>query len=75
MSNCTDYLRLNDQKISKVIRDTLPKGIIKTQNVLTVKDDVLFVWNFQDSCVLALNLKATRSREGDHIRYQVGFEA
>lgn len=71
--SCTDYLRLNEQKIFKTVRETIPKGIVKTQNILTVKDDVLFVWNFQDSCVLTLNVKAAKSREGDNVSYQVSF--
>lgn len=71
MSSTTDYLRLNEQKIFRNIRESLPKGIVKTQNLLTVRDDVLFVWNCQDSCILTLNVKAAKSREGDSVSYQV----
>lgn len=67
----TDYLRLSEHKIFKALCDTLPKDIKKTQNVLIIKDDVLFTWDFQSNCVLTLNVKSVRSREGDNVIYQV----
>lgn len=73
MSISADYLHLNDHKIIKNIRESLPKGIVKTLNLLTVKDDVLFVWNCQDNCMLTLNVKAVRSKEGDSVNYQVSL--
>lgn len=70
----TDYLRLSEHKIFKAVRDTLPANLRKTQNVLIIKDDVLFTWDFQSNCVLTLNVKTARSREGDNVAYQVGCE-
>lgn len=70
MSLNTDYLRLNEQKIIKNIRESLPEGIYRTLNLLTVCEDVLFIWNSQDSCVLTLNIKAVKSRDGDSVSYQ-----
>lgn len=69
----TDYLRLSEHKIFKAIRDTLPKPVKKAQNVLIIKDDVLFAWDFESNCVLTLNVKSFRSREGDNVIYQVGL--
>lgn len=69
--NFTDYLRLSEHKIFKAVSSTLPKDINKAQNVLIVKDDVLFTWDFQSNCVLTLNVKTARSREGDNVIYQV----
>lgn len=67
-----NYLRLNDNKLIEIIRETLPKNINKTQNILTLKDDTLFTWDFQDNCVLTLNVKCVRNREGDNnVKHQV----
>lgn len=66
-----DYLRLNEHKLFQTVRETLPKTIQKTQKVLTVQEDVLFTWDFQDNCVLTLNVKAARSRQGDNVKHQV----
>lgn len=70
--NFTDYLRLSELKIFKNVRDTLPKGLNKSSNLLTIRDGVLYTWNFADNCILTLNLKAARSREGDNVTHQVG---
>lgn len=68
----TDFLGLADQKVFKAIRDTLPKKLVNTQNVLVIGDGVLFAWDFESNCVLTLNLKSARSKEGDGgVNYQV----
>lgn len=67
----TDYFKLNSHKVFKKVRETLPKSIIRTQNVLTVHDDVLFTWDFQDSCVLTYNLKYSTQVDGQPINHQV----
>ncbi|KAK4878084.1 hypothetical protein RN001_010590 [Aquatica leii] len=67
----TDYLQLNNHKLFEKLRKSLPKDIIKTQNVLTVNDGVLYVWDFEDHCVLTLNVKETRIRDNTSIQYQV----
>lgn len=70
----TDFLGLSDQKILKAIRDTLPKELNTTQNVLVISDGVLFAWDFDSSCVLTLNVRSARSKEGDGgVAYQVSF--
>lgn len=70
----TDFLGLSDQKVIKAIRDTLPKKLTNTQNVLVIGNDgVLFAWDFESNCVLTLNVKSARSKEGDGVvNYQVG---
>jgi hypothetical protein len=69
--NYTDYLRLNELKIFKSVRDHLPKGLTRSTNLLTVKDGVLYTWDFANNCVLTLNVKAARSRGGDNVSHQV----
>lgn len=71
--NYTDYLRLNELKIFKNVRNSLPKGLTKSTNLLTVKDGVLYTWDFANNCVLTLNVKAARSREGDNVSHQVSL--
>lgn len=67
----TDYLRMNEMKIFRELCESLPKNISKTLNLLIVHDSVLFTWDFQNNCVLSLNLKAARSRDGDNVIHQV----
>ncbi|XP_025831243.1 nuclear pore complex protein Nup88 [Agrilus planipennis] len=66
----TDYLNINDHKIFKNLRKTLPKSIDKVERLLTVNDDILYTWDFQDNCVLTLNIKAARSKEKDNVSHQ-----
>ncbi|CAG9861223.1 unnamed protein product [Phyllotreta striolata] len=66
----TDYLRLNNHKIFKELRESLPKNINKTMNLVVVHDNVLFSWDFQNNCVLTLNLKAARGKQGDNVIHQ-----
>ncbi|KAF2879892.1 hypothetical protein ILUMI_26277, partial [Ignelater luminosus] len=70
MSASLDYLSLNKHKLFENLRETLPKDIIKTQNVLVVKDGVVYIWNFQDSCILTLNIKESRCREDNAVPHQ-----
>lgn len=65
----TDYLQLNGQKILDEFRSGLPK-FTKAQNVLTVKDDMLYMWDFQNSCIIVLNIKAARSKKNSDVPYQ-----
>lgn len=67
----TDYLGLSDQKIFRDVANNFPKTLKKTVNALTIRDGVIFTWDYQNSCALSLNLKAARSRDGDNVQYQV----
>lgn len=73
MTESTDYLGLNRQKLFEKFHESLPKNIIKTQNVLTVNDDVLYTWDFKDNCVLTLNLKRLQCVENERPNYQVSI--
>ncbi|GJQ81308.1 putative nuclear pore complex protein [Trypoxylus dichotomus] len=66
----TDFLCLNDHQLFKDLRETLPKNIKKTQNIMCVKDDVLYTWDLQDNCILTLNIKAARSDESEGVIHQ-----
>lgn len=68
--NSTDYLRLKEHKIFKETCESLPKNITKTLDLMVVHDNILFSWDFQINCVLSLNLKAARSKEGDNVIHQ-----
>lgn len=54
----TDFLKLSDHPILKTIQESVSNNVTKTLNALTVKDNVLFIWDFQNYCVLSFNLKA-----------------
>lgn len=71
MDSCTDTLRLNDKKFFKVIKDSVPKDGKETQNIFEIRDDILYAWNANESCILTLNLGATRGKTGDDVIYQV----
>ncbi|CAH1987720.1 unnamed protein product [Acanthoscelides obtectus] len=71
--SATDYLRLGEHKIFKELKETLPKNLTKAENLVVVHDSILFTWDFQDNCILSLNIKAARSREGDNVIHQVSF--
>lgn len=66
----TDFLRLSEHKLFRELKDSLSKTTSKTQNLLAVHDGILFTWDFQDNCILSLNIKAARSREGDQVIHQ-----
>ena len=48
----------------------LSGNIKDTRNILEIRDNVLYVWNANDSCVMTLNVAASREKDGD-VLYQV----
>ncbi|XP_060532815.1 nuclear pore complex protein Nup88 [Cylas formicarius] len=66
----TDYLRLGECKIFKEACEGLPRNISRTLELVAVRDGVLFTWDFQNNCVLALNIKAARGKDGDNVIHQ-----
>ncbi|XP_050302097.1 nuclear pore complex protein Nup88 [Anthonomus grandis grandis] len=66
----TDYLRLAEHKIFKEACEILPKSVNKPLNLIAVRDSVLFTWDFANNCVLSLNVKAARSKQGDNVIHQ-----
>ncbi|KAH8278812.1 hypothetical protein KR018_009982 [Drosophila ironensis] len=56
----TDCLELNKTKLFEKIRQDLPI-LQKSQNLLDCKDDLLFAWAAQDSCLLVRNWRSPLS--------------
>lgn len=67
----TDYLKIAERKIFKEACEVLPKTISAPLSIIAVRDSVLFTWDFSNNCVLSLNIKAARSKEGDNVFHQV----
>ena len=70
MSSYTDPLHLNEERLFLDLMDSLPKDIKDTRNVLEIRDNVLYVWNAKEYCVMTLNVTATRGENKD-VPYQV----
>ena len=70
MNSYTDPLRLNEERLFLDLMDSLPKDIKDTRNILEIRDNVLYVWNAKEYCVMTLNVTATRGGNGD-VPYQV----
>lgn len=71
----TDYLKFNEQKLFATFRQTIaPVDKSRTQNLIECKDDMIFVWNSVDCCVMSLNWRAAIARNDDLIMYQVSFQ-
>ncbi|XP_014206960.1 nuclear pore complex protein Nup88 [Copidosoma floridanum] len=66
MTSCTDPLGLNETKLFKDLKSCLPKDFSKdTRNILEIRDDILYVWNPEKSCILTLlNVSAVRGKHG-----------
>ncbi|CAD1479267.1 unnamed protein product, partial [Heterotrigona itama] len=69
MSSHTDPLRLNEERLFLDLMDSLPKDIKDTRNILEIRDNVLYVWNAKEYCVMTLNVTATRGENGN-VPYQ-----
>lgn len=61
---------LNEERLFLELKDSFPQNIKDTRNILEIRDNVLYVWNARDFCVMTLNLAATRGKSGD-VPYQV----
>ncbi|KAJ8713149.1 hypothetical protein PYW08_008453 [Mythimna loreyi] len=62
--------KLPNHKIFKELKDSLsenPSG--KLRNLIELKDDVFYVWNSKENCLLSLNLKHLEE-SGDETPYQ-----
>lgn len=60
----TDTFDFNEQKVFQKIKDNLPKN--ETQNLLTVQDDLLCVWDSKNSSLLTLNWRAAKSADQNY---------
>lgn len=65
-----DSFGFSGMKIFEVARDCLPDDRKRTQNLVETKDDVLFVWNSKNCCVLTLNWRAASARKDQQQKYQ-----
>ncbi|XP_069683865.1 nuclear pore complex protein Nup88 isoform X2 [Periplaneta americana] len=70
MEGCTDRLGLSERKLFKIVRENLTKLNPKTRNIIECKEDVLFVWNSKDNCLLTLNVKTAKEDHADSRSYQ-----
>lgn len=68
----TDSFGFNGMKLFEVARDCLPDDRKRTQNLVETKDDMLFVWNSKNCCVLTLNWRAANVKKEEQQKYQVG---
>lgn len=68
----TDCLQLNKSPMFAKIREgLLADRRLYTQNLVECKDDLLFCWDSQQSCLLVLNWRAASTMGLDQIKYQV----
>lgn len=68
--NLTDFLGLTKKEIFKVIGKCLPENVTDPHNIIECKDDILFVWNSKDCCVLSLNIQAATTDNGNDVKDQ-----
>lgn len=65
-----DTFKWNNTELFKYLHQALPKDHGQTRNIVEVKEDMLFVWNEADKCLLSLNWRATMAK-GAAVQYQV----
>lgn len=70
MALSTDRLGLNNHEVFRELRQHLPKQQTKTKNLIVCNDEMLFVWDPVEECLLTLYLGARDSGSKD---YQVGL--
>ncbi|KAK2580825.1 hypothetical protein KPH14_005907 [Odynerus spinipes] len=70
MSSCTDPLHLNEKRLFKELKQSLPGNTKETRNILEIRDDVLYVWNAETCCLQTLNVGASRGKFDKDVPYQ-----
>ncbi|XP_076245766.1 nuclear pore complex protein Nup88 [Calliopsis andreniformis] len=70
MNSSTDPLRLNENSLFRELKNNLPKNIKDTRNILEIRDNVLYVWNAKDFCVVTLNLAVASGKNEEDTPYQ-----
>nr|XP_003702612.1 PREDICTED: nuclear pore complex protein Nup88 [Megachile rotundata] len=70
MSSCTDPLRLNEKRLFQELKNNLPTNLKDTRNIFEIRDNVLYVWNAKDFCVMTLNVATTRGENEEDVFYQ-----
>lgn len=66
MALLTDRLSLNNHELFRKIRGHLPSKQTKTKNLMVCNDDMLFVWDPVDECLLTLYLRTPDSGHQSH---------
>jgi hypothetical protein len=71
MAGGTDSLRLSERKLFQIVREHLPSLDPKTRNIIQCNENILYVWNSKDSCLLTLNVKTSKDNHADEPTHQV----
>uniref|UniRef100_A0A0A1WRY9 Nuclear pore complex protein Nup88 n=1 Tax=Zeugodacus cucurbitae TaxID=28588 RepID=A0A0A1WRY9_ZEUCU len=66
----TDTLKLNQTAMFAKIRAGLPVDRQHTQNLLECKDDMLYAWNTEECCLLAVNWRLAALEGFEAVKYQ-----
>ncbi|XP_036339495.1 nuclear pore complex protein Nup88 [Rhagoletis pomonella] len=66
----TDTLKLNQTAMFAKIRAGLPVERQHTQNLLECKDDMLYAWDSEENCLLAVNWRLAALEGFDVVKYQ-----
>ncbi|XP_058130723.1 nuclear pore complex protein Nup88 [Anopheles ziemanni] len=70
MASKTDSFGFNATKMFQVARDCFPDDHKHTQNLVESKDDMLFVWNAKNCCIMVLNWRAATSHKQEQLNHQ-----
>ncbi|XP_052868926.1 nuclear pore complex protein Nup88 [Anopheles cruzii] len=70
MATKTDSYGFNAMTMFQVARDCSPDDHKHTQNLVESKDDMLFVWNAKNCCVMTLNWRAAASKKQEPLKHQ-----
>ena len=68
-----DTFKWNKTELFQYLHKVAPKDFTETHNILEVKDDMLFVWNEVEKCLLSLNWRASMASKAktSSVPYQV----
>ncbi|XP_031828609.1 nuclear pore complex protein Nup88 [Nomia melanderi] len=70
MSAYTDPLHLNERTLFRELKNNLAKNIKDTRNILEIRDNVLYVWDAKEFCVVTLNVAVTCGKNDEDVGYQ-----
>lgn len=70
----TDTLKLNQTAMFAKIRAGLPVERQHTQNLLECKDDMLYAWDSEECCLLAVNWRLAALEGFEAIKFQVSVD-
>lgn len=64
----TDAFKLARLKMFDSIKGNLPEG---AREICDVFEDLIFVWNFNESNLLVVNWRSAQTKEVANVKYQV----